>query len=153
MVKMTNHWGIVVALLASLTFVGCVERTISVTSEPVGALVYLNDEEVGRTPVRVPFQFYGVYDVRLEKQGYAPLWVKQRAKMPWWEAIGPDLVAEMVPNAKSEVAWHFTLEPLPMEDGVNATDVDALLDRARAMGQRTAGIAGPTTRPVEDAGR
>lgn len=142
-----------VAMLACLAVAGCVERTISITSEPVGALVYLNDEEVGRTPVRVPFQFYGVYDVRLEKEGYAPLWVEQRAKIPWWEAIGPDLVAEMVPNAKSEVAWHFTMTPLPMEDGVNATDVDALLERARAMGQQTAGIQGPTTRPAGDAER
>ncbi len=43
---------------------GCVERTVTITSEPDNALVYLNDEEIGRTPVTVSFTFYGVYDVR-----------------------------------------------------------------------------------------
>ncbi len=51
---------------------GCVERTIHITSDPSGALVHLNDEEVGRTPVTVPFTFYGVYSVRLTQE---PRWV------------------------------------------------------------------------------
>ena len=33
---------------------GCVQRTITVNSDPQGALVYLNDIEIGRTPVTVP---------------------------------------------------------------------------------------------------
>ncbi len=57
----------VLAAAAGLT--GCVERTITVTSDPSGALVYLNDTEIGRTPVTVPFTFYGTYDVRLEHDG------------------------------------------------------------------------------------
>lgn len=48
---------------------GCVERLITVRSQPPGALVHLNDEEIGRTPVTVPFKFYGTYDVRLEHEG------------------------------------------------------------------------------------
>lgn len=90
---------------------GCVQRTIKIDSTPQGALVHLNDEEVGRTPVSVPFKFYGVYDVRLELDGYKPLWTKEEAKAPWWEVPGPDLVAEAVSNAHVIQDWHFDLEP------------------------------------------
>ncbi|MFB3120043.1 MAG: PEGA domain-containing protein [Stenotrophomonas maltophilia] len=40
-----------------------------ITSEPPGALVWLNDREIGRTPVDVDFEFYGRYDVRLHLPG------------------------------------------------------------------------------------
>ncbi|GAB4186152.1 MAG: hypothetical protein Kow00105_00580 [Phycisphaeraceae bacterium] len=115
---------------ASLFTVGCVQRTISITSEPPGALVYLNDQEVGRTPVTVPFTFYGVYDVRLEAEGYQPLWTQKRAVAPWWETPGIDLFAEAVPDGKVELQWHFQMEPQPPAEEV---DADVLLDHARQM--------------------
>ncbi len=130
---------------------GCgVKRTITVTSEPSGALVHLNDQEVGRTPVTVPFLFYGTYDVRLEKEGYKPLWTSQRAKGPWWEAPGPDLAAEVIGGA-SKLAWHFELEALPREDDVVTADVDALLQRARELQAMTAGTPGQDSAAVDDA--
>ncbi len=110
------------------SMVGCVQRTIHITSNPPGALVHLNDEEVGRTPLRVPYLFYGTYDVRLEKDGCKPLWTKQKTKAPWWEAPGPDLLAEMIPNNKVEQNWHFDLET------ITAAEEEALVDRAQAMG-------------------
>jgi len=65
-----RHRATALPLFAALLLItGCVERLITVKSTPAGALVYLNDEEVGRTPVTVPFRFYGVYDVRLEHEG------------------------------------------------------------------------------------
>ncbi len=106
---------------------GCVERTITITSTPSGALVHLNDEEVGRTPVTVPFTFYGVYDVRLEAEGHQPLWTKQEAKAPLWETPGPDLVAEAIPGAKVSLPWHFELQP------VGQVNEDQLIDRAKQM--------------------
>lgn len=117
--------------------VGCVQRTITVTSEPPGALVWLNDEEVGRTPVAVPFTFYGTYDVRLEKDGFAPLWTVGEAEMPWWEAPGPDFFAELVPGAESNVAWHFEMQPAtPAED----IDTAALRGRALELRDQTRGF-------------
>src|ERR1700689_2659659 len=49
---------------------GCVQRTLTVRSDPDGALVYLNDQEIGRTPLARYFTWYGVYDVELHKEGY-----------------------------------------------------------------------------------
>ena len=120
--------GLLVAM--TLYAVGCVERTISITSEPSGALVHLNDEAVGRTPLTVPFKFYGLYDVRLEAEGHDPLWTTHKAAAPWWETIGLDLLAEMVPHAKVELDWHFALTPATAPDKI---DVDLLLDHARQM--------------------
>jgi len=112
---------------------GGVQRTIHITSDPGGALVHLNDQEVGRTPVAVPFTFYGTYDVRLEAEGHRPLWTEADADPPWWDHLGPDLFAAAVPGAKSDVRWHFDLEPVGSADDV---DPDALLERAEGLRQQ-----------------
>lgn len=109
-------------VLVCLLTGGCVERTIHITSDPSGALVHLNDEEVGRTPVAVPFLFYGTYDVQLEHEGYKPLWTTKKTDTPWWEAPGPDLIAEAIPNAKAEQHWHFSLELTPLLDDQELVD-------------------------------
>ncbi len=111
----------------------CVQRRISITSTPPGALVHLNDQEVGRTPLEVPFTFYGTYDVRLEAAGRPPLWTTARAKQPWWEYPGPDLIAELIPNQTSRVAWDFDIPPADPDEA----DVPALLRRAEAMRDET----------------
>lgn len=110
---------------------GCeTERTITVTSDPSGALVHLNDVEVGRTPVTVPFTFYGVYDVRLEREGCQPLWTEQKADAPWWEMPGPDLVAMLTPDPEVHLDWHFELEQATPPEEV---DPEILLDHARQL--------------------
>ena len=113
-----------VVCVTMLLTVGCIQRTVTITSDPPGSLVYLNDEEIGRTPVTVPFTFYGVYDVRLEHDEFHPLWTSQKADAPWWEAPGPDLVAELF-GPKGELNWYFEMEPLPP-----VVSEDALVDRA-----------------------
>jgi hypothetical protein len=130
-------------LILVLAGTGCVERTISITSEPEGALVYLNDEEVGRTPLTVPFTFYGLYDVRLEKDGYKALWTTQNTSQPLWDYMGPDLVAEAIPGVKSELKWHFALEPKGEEDPT------ALTGRARQMRALVA-RGDAATQPADD---
>lgn len=133
-------------LFAGLALLGgCVERTITITSDPAGALVYLNDDEVGRTPLTVPFTYYGVYDVRLEHEGFAPLWTKQEAKAPWWENPGPDFVGEMIPRNKSKFAWHYQLTPQ------GPIDTAAMIDRARQLrATLLPANVEPTTRPAND---
>jgi len=97
-------------LIALIALPGCIRRTISITSEPSGALVYLNDEEVGRTPTEVPFTFYGLYDVRLKKSGYATLHTTREAEAPFADTIGVDLFTEMLPGTvRVNLDWHFEL--------------------------------------------
>lgn len=122
-------------LLAVLLMVGCeTQRTLHITSEPSGALVHVNDEEVGRTPVTVPFKFYGTYSVRLQHDGYTTLTTNAEAKAPWWEHPGPDLLAAVVPDTDNQVAWHFVLDPaVPVAE----QDADAIIDRAKQLRART----------------
>ena len=114
--------GLTIAVITCLG--GCVERVIRITSEPTGALVYLNDEEVGRTPVTVPFTFYGTYGVRIEHDDHLPLWTQRETQAPWWEAPGPDLIAEAIPGVNVQLDWHFQMQLLP------PTDEQRLIKRA-----------------------
>ena len=117
------------AVLIALGLVagGCVRRTITITTEPPGALLWLNDREVGRTPVEVDFEHYGTYDVRLERPGYEPMMTSGRANAPWWDTVGLDFFAELTPGTlTSHVEWHYVMEPID-------DDREALLDRATQL--------------------
>ncbi len=125
------------AAAALLAFApGCVERRLRITSDPAGALVHVNDEEVGRTPVERAFTYYGEYDLRLEADDAAPLWTSATARTPWWDLPGLDLLAEAIPGHRVHlVEWHFTLKPR-----VEARHAEAgLLDRAHEMRDQTRG--------------
>ena len=113
--------------LCVLTAAGCVDRTLVITSTPPGALVWVNDREVGRTPVRTAFTYYGTYDVRLVREGFEALQSEGRAVAPWWDRPIVDLVAEVMPERyESMVSWHFHLQPRDDDRGV-------LVERARSM--------------------
>jgi len=84
--------------IALATFAaGCLERTIAVQSAPTGALVYLNDREIGRTPIQRDFTWYGTYDVTLRKDGYRTIKTTAAVIAPWYEFPPIDLFAELLP--------------------------------------------------------
>ncbi len=110
---------------------GCVERVLHVESDPPGALVYLNGEEVGRTPVTREFLYYGTMDLRLRKDGYRPLEARPRVWAPLWQIPPIDLVAEAFPLTDRH-RLSYTLKPQPEGD----IDKAALIDRANELGAR-----------------
>lgn len=116
--------------------VGCVERRLMISSDPPGALVYLNDQEVGRTPIDVPFKWYGTYDVRLEQAGYQTLETQQEAEQPWWEYPGPDLFAEAVPDKRVQLDWHFKMLPALPADQVDPERVLEYAKQLRELNRR-----------------
>jgi hypothetical protein len=73
---------------------GCVERTMKIRTDPAGALVSINDEEVGPSPVKVAFLWYGDYDLVFRKTGYETLKTHHRVEPPWWQFPPFDIVAE-----------------------------------------------------------
>ncbi|MEM1026983.1 MAG: PEGA domain-containing protein [Planctomycetota bacterium] len=139
MARTTRHAGLLTLMASVLcsAATGCVQRTVTVTSEPPGALVWLNDREVGRTPVTVPFTFYGTYDVRLEAEGREPFWTTAEAEPPWWEHPPIDLVGEAF-GGDVALDWHFVLTKAEPTDD-EATD--RLIEHARQMRAKTE--AGP----------
>jgi len=119
-------------LLATATLAGCygqVQRTITIDSEPRDALCWLNDNEVGRTPVTVPFTWYGTYAVRLEHPGYETLMTEAKVRAPISQWIPLDLAFEtVVPGVHYDThAFHFTMNK------AKALDAEALRQRAESL--------------------
>jgi hypothetical protein len=103
--------GTFVVLLATLLG-GCVERTLTVRSDPPESLLFLNGTEVGRTPFEGDFTYYGWYDVELRKEGYETLKIKGDVIAPWWQWVPFDLAAELVPfPLRDRQSLSYTLRP------------------------------------------
>lgn len=111
---------ILIFVAVSTLLSGCVRRTLDVTSDPPGALVYLNDQEVGRTPLQRDFTWYGTYDVAVRKEGFETLKTSSKVMAPWWQWPPIDLFAELLPlRLQDKQKLHYTLNasgPAPSED-------------------------------------
>ena len=102
-----------VALVASLHLAGCVERKLTIFTEPQGALVTLNDEEIGESPTTVNFQWYGDYNVRISKEGYETLSTHRELKGPWYDEFPFDFFAQIVNPNRIVDAYEWTFELAP----------------------------------------
>ena len=104
----------VVILISVSILAGCVERRLTINTQPQGAVVFLNDEEIGVSPVTVSFEWYGDYNVRISKEGYQTLKTHRRLKSPWYDKFPFDFFAGVL-NPKRIVdtyEWTFELAPL-----------------------------------------
>ena len=115
------------ALAAALCATGCVERTLQIRSEPPGALVHLNGEEAGRTPMRKTFVWYGTYDVEVRKEGYVTRVEETKVWAPWWQIPPIDLLAELLPLPLQDS--HVVTYRLRQETE-QQTDPQGVIDRA-----------------------
>lgn len=100
-----------IVLILGLFVGGCVERRLTINTQPQGALVVLNDEEIGTSPVTVSFQWYGDYNVTIRKEGFETLNTHRKLKAPWYDAFPFDFFAQIV-NPKRIVdsyEWTFQL--------------------------------------------
>lgn len=87
-----------VALLLAPTICGggsgCVRRRMTILSDPPGARVYLDDYEIGTTPISHNLIYYGDRKIRLVKDGYETLTVMQPVPRPWYQIPPLDFVTE-----------------------------------------------------------
>ena len=75
-------------LLAGLSlFSGCVERRYTIRSDPPGATVIVNGEEIGPSPASKSFVYYGDREITLMLDGYETKTVIQPIKAPWWDNL------------------------------------------------------------------
>ena len=104
-----------VLIVVSLTIIigGCVERKLTINTKPQGALVVLNDEEIGTSPVTVSFEWYGDYWVRISKPGFETLKTHRKLERPLHDKAPFDFFAQIL-NPKRIVdsyEWTFELAP------------------------------------------
>jgi len=109
-----NSLSILIVILIAIMFLGgCVERRLTINTEPDGAIVFLNDEEIGVSPVTVSFEWYGDYNVRISKEGYETLKTHRKLEGPWYDDFPFDFFAGAL-NPKRIVdtyEWTFELSP------------------------------------------
>jgi PEGA domain-containing protein len=85
-----------VLVLVPLAFTGCVERLISIRSEPSGAAVFIDGQRRGTTPHLEPYSFYGGREVTLAKKGYRTHRQLVELDAPWWQIFPFDLLTDVV---------------------------------------------------------
>lgn len=66
---------------------GCVSRRFTVISDPPGALVEVDGQRIGVTPVSMDFIYYGTRNITLSKPGYQTLAVEQPQRKPWYQVF------------------------------------------------------------------
>jgi hypothetical protein len=118
---------ILAASTAALT--GCVERKLTINTNPQGAVVFLNDEEIGASPATVSFNWYGDYNVRISKEGYETLRTHRKLNRPLHDYFPFDLFAQILsptPTTDSYL-WSFDLEPK------GETSREGLIESARRL--------------------
>ena len=135
-------------LLAAILFLcvfsgGCVERTLTIKTDPPGALVVLNDIEVGRTPFTRNFVWYGTYDVEVRKDGYQTLRTQAKVWAPWWQWVPFDFFTEFLPlHDHHEVDYS-----MKRISGVQV-DPNALVSRGEQLRSQLESSQRPTTQPA-----
>lgn len=134
-------WRVVCALALCAVATGCVQRRLTIRSNPPGALVYIDDYEIGTTPVSTDYIYYGKRKIRLVKDGCETLSVQRWIPPPWYEYFPLDFVSEnLVPlELRDERTLEFDLQPQ------QATATEQLLGRAEHLrrGSHTEGYVPP----------
>ena len=121
--------GMLLVVLA-MVMAGCVERTLTVRSDPPESLLFLNGTEVGRTPFESDFTYYGWYDVELRKEGYETLKIKGEVIAPWWQWVPFDLFAELLPlRLRDQQFLSYSLRPTTSQQ----VDPQNMLRHAESM--------------------
>ncbi len=119
---------------------------MTVRSNPMDAVVFVDDQEIGSTPVSTDFTYYGTRKIQLIKDGYETLTVKQTFFPPWYQIPPLDFISENLwPfELRNEHEVNFQLQPQQI------LPTDRLLERAEGL--RTGAQAGYTV-PLPNAPR
>ncbi len=120
-------------LAAMLLPTGCVRRRLALRSNPPGALVFVDNQQIGTTPCSVDFTYYGTREIRLVKPGYETLTVNQPIPTPWYEIPPIDFVSENLVPGKilDHRTASFEMQPQLI------VPTEQLLDRANQLRQAT----------------
>jgi hypothetical protein len=101
--------GLAIACVAT----GCVERRYTIRTEPPGAYVVVNGEEIGPTPVSRSFVYHGDRDITLMLDGYQTQRIIQPMNAPWWDNLATEFFTEnLIPYTfRDEQEYIYRMEP------------------------------------------
>ncbi|MBI2933811.1 MAG: PEGA domain-containing protein [Planctomycetes bacterium] len=121
-------------LLVPLILGGCVERLITVRSQPSGATVTVDGQRIGVTPCDVRYEFYGTRSVTLEKPGFLSISRTVELRAPWYQIFPLDFITDvLLPFAiRDSTELQFLLE----EEGRESVKPEMLKERAAELRRR-----------------
>lgn len=115
--------------MTAVALAGCVERQLTINTEPQGAMIVLNDQEIGISPVTVPFNWYGDYWVRVSKDGYETLNTHRELEAPLHDYLPFDFFAQILYPGHLVDAYEWTFELAPKEYPTR----EELIEHARSL--------------------
>ncbi len=129
---------LLIGVLASACCAGCVRRRMTIRTNPPGAQVYVDDYELGPTPISTDFTYYGNRKIRLVKDGYETLTFLQPVPAPWYQIPPLDFFAENLFPGEIRDQQTFTYQLSPQR----VVPSEELLQRAEDLrrGIRPAGV-------------
>jgi hypothetical protein len=133
------------ALLLSVCLAGCVERRMTIRSNPPGAQIYVDDYEIGTTPASTAYTYYGTRKIRLVKDGYETLTVYQPMPAPWYDWPGIDFFSENLwpHEVRDERAFEYQMQPLI------TVPTEELRARAEQLRSASQVVPATATQPIE----
>jgi hypothetical protein len=146
-----------VGSLALVALSGCIERKITILSNPDGARLQVNGQEMPDTPCTFTFTWYGDYDIilRHEKKEIDAdgkpirrvyyLHTHQKAEAPPHQWLGIDLITEMMPHKfEDHKTWTFVIPE------VTAPAAGDLVERALEVKERNDQSTGVKQAPKKE---
>ena len=122
---------VMVGLVMLMACTGCMQRRITIRTNPPGALVYMDDVEIGHSPVSQYITHYGTRTIRVEKDRYQTVEIQQRIDAPWYQIPPLDFFSELFYPFEKRDEREVFIELQPLKP-TNETEV---MDRANQIRQ------------------
>lgn len=108
---------------------GCVERRMTIRTDPPGALVEVDGTPIGFSPASMSFTYYAPRKIKITHDDYETLTVIQDVPPPWWDNWLTEFFTENLwPfTLRDEREFRYVLEPR------RAHSTESILQRAEAV--------------------
>ena len=91
LVAVDGAWaGVMMIVLCCTSFTACVERKMLIHTDPPGAIVLIDEEERGETPLEIPFTFSRSRLIELRKEGFESERFMEDVNAPFYQIFPLD---------------------------------------------------------------
>jgi hypothetical protein len=108
---------------------GCMHRRMTIRSDPPGALVLVDGNEIGYSPAQTDFTYYGTREITLVKDGFETVTTMQKVRTPWYQVFPLDFVSDNLLPFKVTNRHEFNYRMRPQE----IPPTDELIERASGL--------------------
>jgi len=138
-------------VLLCLAGTGCVRRRLTIRTNPPGAQVFVDNQEIGTTPCSASFVYYGTRTITIMKNGYRTEKIFQPIRPPWYQITPLDFVTEnLVPmELRDERVVDVQLTPEEIVPQQKLVDRAQSLRDATRTGNITPLSVTPVSTPVQ----